>query len=55
MPPARGPVTVRRMSLRILHFSDVHLPFPAGAFRTPELFHPKRLVALVKAGGRDNG
>ena len=35
------------MSLRILHFSDVHLPFPAGAFRTPEIFHPKRLVALV--------
>ena len=35
------------MSLRILHFSDVHLPFPAGAFRTPEIFHPKRLVALL--------
>ncbi len=35
------------MSLRILHFSDVHLPFPAGAFRTPEILHPKRLVALV--------
>ena len=35
------------MSLRILHFSDVHLPFPGGAFRTPEIFHPKRLVALV--------
>lgn len=35
------------MSLRILHFSDVHLPFPPGAFRTPGIFHPKRLVALV--------
>ncbi|NLG34332.1 MAG: hypothetical protein GX548_03160 [Lentisphaerae bacterium] len=35
------------MSLRILHFSDLHLPFPSGAFRTPGLFHPKRLVALV--------
>lgn len=35
------------MSLRLLHFSDVHLPFPPGAFRTPEVFHPKRLVALV--------
>ncbi len=35
------------MSLRILHFSDIHLPFPSGAFRTPTLFHPKRLVALV--------
>lgn len=35
------------MSLRILHFSDVHLPFPPGAFRTPEMFHPKRLVALL--------
>lgn len=35
------------MSLRILHFSDVHLPFPPGAFRTPEILHPKRLVALV--------
>lgn len=34
------------MSLRILHFSDVHLPFPSGAFRTPEILHPKRLVAL---------
>jgi len=35
------------MSLRILHFSDIHLPFPSGAFQTPTLFHPKRLVALV--------
>ena len=35
------------MSLRILHFSDVHLPFPPGAFRTPEMLHPKRLVALA--------
>ena len=35
------------MSLRILHFSDVHLPPPPGAFRTPEIFHPKRLVALL--------
>ena len=47
LPPGRGPATVRRMSLRILHFSDVHLPFPGGAFRTPEIFHPKRLVALL--------
>jgi len=35
------------MSLRILHFGDVHLPFPPGAFRTPEILHPKRLVALA--------
>lgn len=35
------------MSLRILHFSDVHLPFPEGAFRDPAVFHPKRLAALV--------
>lgn len=35
------------MSLRILHFSDVHLPFPPGSFRTPEMLHPKRLVALA--------
>ena len=35
------------MSLRILHFSDVHLPFPEGAFRPPEMLHPKRLVALA--------
>ena len=35
------------MSLRILHFSDVHLPFPPGSFRTPEMLHPKRLVALL--------
>lgn len=35
------------MSLRILHFSDIHLPFPPGSFRTPEILHPKRLVALV--------
>ncbi len=35
------------MSLRILHFSDIHLPFPAGSFRAPGILHPKRLVALV--------
>ena len=35
------------MSLRILHFSDVHLPIPPGAFRTPEMLHPKRLVAFL--------
>jgi 3',5'-cyclic AMP phosphodiesterase CpdA len=35
------------MSLRILHFSDVHLPFPPGSFRPPGILHPKRLVALV--------
>ena len=43
------------MSLRILHFSDVHLPIPAGAFRTPEVFHPKRLVALVNFTLRRGG
>ena len=35
------------MSLRILHFSDVHLPFPPGAFHSPELLHPKRILALL--------
>jgi 3',5'-cyclic AMP phosphodiesterase CpdA len=35
------------MSLRILHFSDVHLPAPPGAFRTPDILHPKRLLALI--------
>ena len=35
------------MSLRILHFSDVHLPFPPGAFRTPDILHPKRIAALA--------
>lgn len=35
------------MSLRILHFSDIHLPFPPGAFRTLGILHPKRLIALV--------
>ena len=35
------------MSLRILHFSDVHLPFPPGAFRTPAILHPKRMIALL--------
>ena len=35
------------MSLRILHFSDVHLPVPPGAFRTPAALHPKRLLALL--------
>ena len=35
------------MSLRILHFSDVHLPVPPGAFRPPEILHPKRLLALL--------
>ncbi len=35
------------MSLRILHFSDLHLPIPPGAFHTPEIFHPKRGLALV--------
>lgn len=37
--------TVGRMSLRILHFSDLHLPVPPGAFRSPEMLHPKRLLA----------
>ena len=35
------------MSLRILHFSDLHLPIPPGAFRSPEIFHPKRGLALI--------
>jgi 3',5'-cyclic AMP phosphodiesterase CpdA len=35
------------MSLRILHFSDVHLPLPPGACRSPEMLHPKRLVAYL--------
>lgn len=33
--------------MRILHFSDVHLPFPEGALRDPAVLHPKRLLALV--------
>jgi len=39
--------TVLAMSLRILHFSDVHLPVPPGAYRLTEIFHPKRGVALI--------
>lgn len=35
------------MDLRILHFGDVHLPFPAGALRTPAVLHPKRIPALL--------
>ena len=35
------------MNLRILHFSDVHLPVPPGAFRTPEILHPKRILASL--------
>lgn len=31
----------------IVHFSDVHLPFPPGAFRTGRILHPKRLAALL--------
>lgn len=33
--------------LRILHFGDVHLPFPEGALRDPAVLHPKRVIALV--------
>ena len=33
--------------MRVLHFSDVHLPFPEGAFRDLAVLHPKRLAALV--------
>ena len=33
--------------LRILHFGDVHLPFPPGALRTPAVLHPKRVPALL--------
>ena len=33
--------------MRILHFSDVHLPFPPGALRSPSMFHPKRLLAWL--------
>lgn len=47
------------MSLRILHFSDIHLPVPPGAYRTPEILHPKRLLALVnfylRRGGKYAG
>jgi 3',5'-cyclic AMP phosphodiesterase CpdA len=35
------------MKLRILHFSDVHLPMPPGALRSLETFHPKRIAALA--------
>ncbi|MDD2239579.1 MAG: metallophosphoesterase [Kiritimatiellae bacterium] len=35
------------MSLRILHFSDVHLPVPPGAYRPPDILHPKRLLAAL--------
>lgn len=35
------------MSLRILHFSDVHLPVPPGAYRLPDILHPKRLLAAI--------
>ncbi len=35
------------MSLRILHFSDVHLPVPPGGFSTPAILHPKRLLAAI--------
>lgn len=35
------------MSLRILHFSDVHLPVPPGAYRHPDILHPKRLLAAL--------
>lgn len=35
------------MSFRILHFSDVHLPFPPNALRDPAIFHPKRLISLL--------
>jgi 3',5'-cyclic AMP phosphodiesterase CpdA len=35
------------VSLRILHFSDVHLPLPPGAWRSPEALHPKRIAARL--------
>lgn len=35
------------MGLKILHFGDVHLPFPAGALRSPAVLHPKRIPALL--------
>lgn len=38
--------------LRILHFGDVHLPFPPGALRDPGVLHPKRLVALLNYRAR---
>ncbi|MDR0993784.1 MAG: metallophosphoesterase [Verrucomicrobiota bacterium] len=41
--------------LRILHFSDVHLPFPPGFFRTGEMLHPKRMIALVNFVLRRSG
>lgn len=33
--------------MRILHFGDVHLPFPPGALRGAAALHPKRLPALL--------
>lgn len=38
--------------LRILHFGDVHLPFPEGALRDFGVLHPKRLVALLNYSAR---
>lgn len=32
---------------RILHFSDVHLVYPPGAWRHPHVLHPKRLIACL--------
>ncbi len=35
------------MGLKILHFGDVHLPFPPGAWGTWAILHPKRVPAVV--------
>lgn len=39
----------------IIHFSDVHLPFPPGALRTSHIWHPKRLTALINFALRRSG
>ena len=33
--------------LRILHFSDIHLPYPPRAWHTPAMLHQKRFLAAV--------
>lgn len=43
------------MGLRILHFGDVHLPFPEGALGNFGVMHPKRLVALLNYSARRAG
>ncbi len=33
--------------MRILHISDVHLPFPEGSRRDAGMLHPKRMLAML--------